>query len=274
MILGYFIIGLIYSMLRVIYHIICDRQTDVKLKIYIKNELVNFCDFFKQIIISKSLIAKVIAVILFFNTISSLLPFSTEIIDVYDDISSTIMYSLLIVLFVPKYDAECKNFPLVVLGFIYSVMLMYYYSGSAVYDIFYFTGYVVTDIWIYGYCVTIISYIVCIFTLSRFMDRVLPREEYLFLAILMLILLEFITYFGIGVFSEIEQYEAVTANLNIFEGITAIIDRGVFLSAQAQTAGKPTKEIIGYIFLNGSDLITMTIVFGYLIQKVVEKKNK
>ena len=53
----------------------------------------------------------------------------------------------------------------------------------------------------------------------------------------------------------------------IFGDITTIINQGIFIASQSQILERSTKEIWGYVILNGTDVLTVTAVLGYLLQK-------
>ena len=65
------------------------------------------------------------------------------------------------------------------------------------------------------------------------MERDLAKEEIIFLGMSMTTTLEFITYYGVGFFGEIRWYNPQDFEdiLNIFGDITAIINQGIFISA-------------------------------------------
>ena len=121
--------------------------------------------------------------------------------------------------------------------------------------------------WIYGYSVTIISYMVCLATLKGFMERKLSNEEIVLLGMTMLTTLEFITYYGIGFFSGSEVYNAKDYEGNPFGNITVVINRGIYIASQSQILERAPAEIWGYIILNGTDVLTVTVVLGYIVQK-------
>ena len=58
--------------------------------------------------------------------------------------------------------------------------------------------------------------------------------------------------------------------LNIFGDITTIINQGIFIASQSQILERTDSEIWGYIILNGTDVLTITVVLGYLVQKFME----
>lgn len=59
----------------------------------------------------------------------------------------------------------------------------------------------------------------------------------------------------------------------MFGDITTTINQGIFIALQSQILGRSPMEIWGYIILNGTDVLTITAVLGYLVQKFIENKN-
>ena len=144
-----------------------------------------------------------------------------------------------------------------------------------VFDIFYAIDSLKDGMWMYGYSITVISYVICIATLSRFMERDLSKQEIILLGMIMLTTLEFITYYGIGFFGGIKwyNYDPLTYEMSltdIFGDITTIINQGIFIASQSQILERSSSEIWGYIILNGTDVLTITVVLGYLVQKFME----
>ncbi len=182
------------------------------------------------------------------------------------------MYFLLIIIFAPQEDPLNKEFPVEIFGFTYSVIFMFYSAGVLVFDIFYANNFLKENMWIYGYIVTVISYVICIATLSRFMERNLTKQEIILLGMIMMTTLEFIVYYGIGFFGGIKWYHHDPLfDTSIFGDITTIINQGIFLASQSQILERSSAEICGYIILNGTDVLTITVVLGYLVQKFMEK---
>lgn len=95
----------------------------------------------------------------------------------------------------------------------------------------------------------------------------------------MMMTLEFIVYYGIGFFGGIKwyTYEILTYEtyefslLEIFGDITSIINQGIVIASQSQLSDISLSDIWGYIILNGADMLTVTVVVGYLVQKFMEK---
>ena len=110
---------------------------------------------------------------------------------------------------------------------------------------------------------------------EKFKDRDLSREGIVLLGMIILTTLEFITYYGIGFFGGTAwyKYNVLDFEANIFGDITKIISQGIFISAQTQILGKSAMEIWGFIILNGTDVLTITAVLGYLMQKFIESKD-
>ena len=91
---------------------------------------------------------------------------------------------------------------------------------------------------------------------------------------MMLTILEFITYYGIGFFSGVkwygvEWYDPKLYEDNIFVDITDVINQGLFIASQSQILERSPMEVWGNILLNGTDVLTITAVFGYLMQKFI-----
>ena len=87
----------------------------------------------------------------------------------------------------------------------------------------------------------------------------------------MLTTLEFITYYGIGFFGGLQWYKpAVFDEEAIFGDIMSIINQGIFIASQSQILERSAMEIWGYIILNGTDVLTITVVLGYLLQKFMD----
>ena len=98
----------------------------------------------------------------------------------------------------------------------------------------------------------------------------------------MMLTLEFIVYYGVGFFGGIkwytydilttEMYDTYEFNIaEIFGDITSIINQGIVLASQSQLEEIALSDIWGYIILNGTDMLTVTVVVGYLVQKFMEK---
>ena len=198
-----------------------------------------------------------------------------KILNIFESSLSTINFFLFAVVFTPQENPSQKEFPVEIFGFIYSVIFMFYSAGTLIFDIFYTNNSFEENVWIYGYVVTIISYIICISTLKGFMERDLSKEEIIFLGMSMMTALEFITYYGIGFFGGIKWYNPQDFEnnvFNVFGDITNIINQGIFIASQSQILERSAVEIWGYIILNGTDVLTITVVLGYLVQKFMEHK--
>ena len=98
----------------------------------------------------------------------------------------------------------------------------------------------------------------------------------------MMLALEFIVYYGVGFFGGIKwyTYEILTSEtydtyefslVEIFGDITSIINQGIVLASQSQLEEISLSDIWGYIILNGTDMLTVTVVVGYLVQKFMEQ---
>jgi len=226
-------------------------------------------------VVSNTKKIKFIVVIMVSLIILPLTPLQLEIEFIFEDLLSTITFFVLVIIFAPQENPSDKGFPVEIFGFIYSIIFMYYSAGVLVFDVFYAIDSLKDDMWIYGYSITVISYVICIATLSRFMERELSKQEIILLGMIMLTTLEFITYYGIGFFGGIKwyNYDPLAYEfdiLNIFGDITTIINQGIFIASQSQILERSASEIWGYIILNGTDVLTITVVLGYLVQKFME----
>jgi len=274
--LGYFIMGMIFLVLRFFYHILPKKSSQNNLLRAIKEDFAILYAYAKQIVISNSKKCKIIAAIMVCLIILPLTSLQIEIEHVVEDFLSTIMFFVLVIIFAPQENPSERGFPVEIFGFIYSIIFMYYSAGVLVFDIFYAIDSLKEDMWIYGYSITVISYVICIATLSRFMERELSKQEIIILGMIMLTTLEFITYYGIGFFGgEIKTFtydplEYEMSISNIFGDITGTINQGIFIASQSQILERTPSEIWGYIILNGTDVLTITVVLGYLVQKFME----
>ena len=277
--LGYCLMGLIFLVLRFFYHILPKKRLQNNLVSEVKKDLITLYSYAKQIVVSNPTKSKFIFVIMICLIILPMTPLQIEIEYIFEDFLSTIMFFALVIVFAPQENPTEKGFPVEIFGFIYSIIFMYYSAGLLVFDTFYVIDSLQEDMWIYGYSITMISYVLCIATLSRFMERVLSKIEIIFLGMIMLTTLEFITYYGIGFFGGIKfyNYDPLEYELNLFNmfgDITTIINQGIFIASQSQILERAPSEIWGYIILNGTDVLTVTVVLGYLVQKFMEMNSK
>ena len=269
-VLGYFVMGLIFLVWRLFYHVLNKNKLIPELK----NDFANLYAYDRQIILSNPIKFKIIALIIIIFIILMMTPLKIEIIDLFDSSLSAIIYFILVIIYAPQENPTSKEFPVEIFGFIYSIVLMYCSAGIFVIDFFEKDSSFDENMWIYGYSVVLISYVICIATLSNFMERNLSKLEIIFVGMIMMTVLEFMTYYGIGFFGVIEFYDPQTFENSIFEVIMAIINQGIFLASQSQILERSTKEICGYIILNGTDVLTVTAVLGYVLQKFMGINNE
>ena len=261
---GYFVMGLIFLIVR-FFMMICLKRVP-NLILAVKNDFAKVYDYYRRIILSNPIKIKVVVVIISSFIISvQLMSFSSATLDILDPAMSTITYFIMLTIFAPPKELLSKEFPVEIFGFIYSILLMYLSAGTLIVETFLTNNFDET-MWIYGYGVTLISYIICIATLSRFMDRDLSRLEIIFVGMVMMTVLEFITYYGIG-FCGASEYDYEIFESSIPEVITTIINQGIFIASQSQILERSAKEVWGYIILNGTDVLTVTAVLGYALQK-------
>ena len=273
--LGYCLMGLIFLVLRFVYHVLPKKSLRKNFIHAVKNDFIILYDYVKQIILSNQKKSKFIFVMMVCLTVLPMTPLQIEIEFVVEDFLAVIMFLVLVIIFAPQENPTEKGFPVEIFGFIYSIILMYYSAGVLVFDTFYLIDSLKENMWIYGYSVTVISYVICIATLSRFMERDLSKQEIILLGMIMLTTLEFITYYGIGFFGGIKwhDYNPLEYEFNVldlFGDITTIINQGIFIASQSQILERTPSEIWGYIILNGTDVLTITVVLGYLVQKFME----
>ncbi len=93
-------------------------------------------------------------------------------------------------------------------------------------------------------------------------------QEIILLGMIMLSTLEFITYYGVGFFSGLKLYDPSAFEANIFGDFTRIINQGIFVASKSQILERTPMEIWGYVILNGTDVLTVTVVLGYVFQKI------
>lgn len=275
-IIGYFMMGLAFLIIRLFQHILSEKISINDLAQAVKNDLLSLYSYVKKIVLSNLQKVKFIFVMMIWLVILPLTPIKLEIEYVIEDFVCLLMFFALVILFAPKENHEKKGFPVEIFGFIYSIIYMYYSAGVLVFDIFYATDAPKDEMYMYGYIITVISYVICIATLSRFMERELAKQEIILLGMIMLTTLEFITYYGIGFFGGFKylNYDVVEYEFHIFDifgDVTATINQGIFIASQSQILERSAGEIWGYVILNGTDVLTVTVVLGYLVQKFMEK---
>lgn len=259
--------GLMFLVWRLFCHILNKK----KLLPALRDDLANLYAYDREIIVSNPIKIKIIVVIIACFIISLMMPIEEEIISLLDCGLSTIIYFLMVVIYAPHEDPTNKEFPVEIFGFIYSIVLMYCSAGEFVIDFFETNNSFNENTWICGYIVVLISYVICIATLSNFMERNLTRREIIFVGMIMMSVLEFMTYYGIGFCGGMESYDPKISENSILEGIMTIINQGIFIASQSQILERSTKEICGYIILNGTDVLTITAVLGYVLQKFMGK---
>ena len=273
MILGYLVMVLIFLIVRFFHHVLPRSSPQDDLLHAVKKDFVSLYVYTKQLILSHPKIIKVLLAIMAMLLVLPSLPYKVEILYVIYDALAMVMYLLLVIIFAPKGNETQKGLPVEIFGFTYAVILMFYHAGSVVYGVFFINDFFREDMWIYGYIVTIISYVVCIATVRGFMERKLSIEEIVLLGMIMLTTLEFITYYGIGFFSGMDYYdvEESYADSEFFENITVVINHGIYVASQSEILKRNSMEVWGNIILNGTDVLTITAVLGYVMQKFMEK---
>ncbi len=271
--LGYLAIGLILLVFRFFYHILPRKGSGNNPIPAIKNDITNFFAYARQTFVSNPKIFRTVIILMAILTVLAIPP-DTVLLTILETSLSMILYFLLAIVFLPSENSQSKGFPMEIFAFIYSVVFMFYSAGTSLFEIFFTTGFYTDYMWIYGDIITIISYVVCIATLRRFMERDLSTVEITLLGLMMMTTLEFITYYGVGFFNGIEWYDPKDFESNIFGDVTAIINQGIYLASQSQILERSPIQIWGYIILNGTDGLTITAVLGYLVQKFFGNLSK
>ena len=273
---GYFMMGLIFLVVRFFYRVLPKKTSQKNLVRAVKDDLTALYAYAKQIAVSNPRKSKTVVVLIVCLIILPMTPLPNEIEYTIEDFLSAIMFLMLVIIFAPREKPLGKGLPVEVFGFIYSIIFMYYSAGCLLFDAFYLADSLKEDMWMYGYGITMISYVICISTLSRFMEHELSKQEIILLGMIMMTTLEFITYYGVGFFSNIIGYnynpfEFEMTLSDIFGDITSIVNQGIFIASQSQILERTPTEIWGYVILNGTDVLTITAVLGYLVQKFMEK---
>lgn len=283
LVLGYVVMGLIFLISRLVYRVLTKNISQNNIVSAIRADWISLYDYAKQIVVSNPKKAKIVAVIMVLLIILLIMPFRIELeYSTEESFLGTIMFAMFMIVFTPKDDPSNTGFPVEIFGFIYSVFFMFYCASNFVIDIFYANEALRNDMWIYVYIVTLISYSICITFLSQFIKRDVSKQEIILLGILMMMTLEFIVYYGVGFFGGIKwyTYEILTTEMygtyefsitEIFGDITSIINQGIVLASQSQLDEIALSDIWGYIILNGKDMLTVTVIVGYLVQKFMEQ---
>ena len=278
--LGYVLMGLIFLIVRLFYHILTKNRSQDDLVRAIRGDCISLYNYAKQIVVSNPKKAKIVAVIMVCLIILLVMPFRMELeYSTEESFLGTIMFTMFMIVFTPKDDPSNTGFPVEIFGFVYSVIFMFYSASYLVIDVFYANETLKDDMWIYGYIVTMISYGICITFLSQFIKRDISKQEIILLGLVMMMTLEFIVYYGVGFFGGIKwyTYDILTYEtyefslMEIFGDITSIINQGIVLASQSQLDDIALSDIWAYIILNGTDMLTVTVVVGYLVQKFMEK---
>ena len=254
--LGYFAMGLIFLALRCFYHLYKKNPL-----LAMKKDFFNLCAYYKKIIFSNPTKFKIIGGLIIIFSVAATL----QIVN--------------LIIFAPQNNFQQKNFPVEIFGFIYSIVLMYGSAGELLVEIFSANNLFHEDIWIYGYGIVIISYLICMATVSKFMEHDLSRIEIIFIGMIMMTVLEFLTYYGIGFlcgmrFYNPEEFWNIFEKSGFLEWISIVINYGIYIASQSQILERDTPEILGYIILNGTDVLTVTAVLGYVLQKFMEIDSK
>ena len=177
--------GILCLVFRFFNHVLPQKRLHHNIFQVLKNDMPVVYACAKEFISSHRKLVKIVFIIVAADIILSIFTIPVEIMDSIDDILMAILFCLLVIIFAPQEGSNQKGFPYEVFGFTYSVILMFYWLGSSVVDIFYLNPFLSEEMWRYGYGITLISYVVCIATLGRFMDRDLSKLEIVFLGMIM-----------------------------------------------------------------------------------------
>ena len=176
---GYIFMGLCFIILRFFYHALHIKNLQ-KFFQEINTDFINLFNYAKKIILSNPKKFKIIFAILVGLIILPITALDIKILNIFESGLSTINFFILVIIFSPQKNLLQKEFPVEIFGFIYSVIFMFYSAGTFIFDIFYVNNSFEENVWIYGYIITIISYIICISTLKNFMERAVSRTEIIF----------------------------------------------------------------------------------------------
>ena len=131
-VLGYFVMGLIYLVWRLFYHVWSKNNLISALK----NDFAELYAYDREIILSNHIKIKIIVAIIACIIVSTLMPLEIEIISLLDCALSSIIYFLMLIIYSPQKNPTSKEFPVEIFGFIYSMVLMYCSAGEFVIEIF------------------------------------------------------------------------------------------------------------------------------------------
>ena len=122
---GYFVMGLIFLILRFFYHILPKKSLHKNLLHAVKGDLVILYNYVKQIILSNPKKIEFIVVMMVCLVILPMTPLRLEIEFIVEDFFSAIMFFALVIIFAPKEHPADRGFPVEIFGFIYSIIFMY-----------------------------------------------------------------------------------------------------------------------------------------------------
>ena len=270
--LGYFVLCAIFLISRFFYHLFKKNPVNS-----LKNDFINLINYLKNIFSNNHNKFKIIGGLIFILIIAAILKIKYLII--FDDFIASTIFFIMMIIFAPQNNSNQNKFPVEIFGFIYSIVLMYCSAGEFIVEICSANNLFNENIWIYGYLIIIISYLICMATVSKFMEHDLSRIEIIFIGMIMMTVLEFLTYYGIGFLCGIKFYKPedlfnIFEKSNILEWISIIINQGIYVASQSQILERSTDEILGYIILNGTDVLTVTAVLGYVLQKFMGVDSK
>ena len=132
--LGYFVMGLIFPVVRFFYRILQKNFSRNNLVRAVRNDFLILYAYAKQIIVSNPKKFKTVGAIMICLVILPLTPLQIEIEYIIEDFLAAIMFFLLVVVFAPQENSSDEKFPVEIFGFIYSIIFMYHSAGNLVLD--------------------------------------------------------------------------------------------------------------------------------------------
>ena len=123
--LGYFLMGLIFLILRFFYHILPKKSFHDNIIHAVKADCVLLNNYVRQTILSNRKAFKIVAVTMIVLIILPNLPLQIEIEYVIEDFFCTLLFLMLVIVFAPQKKPSRKGFPVEIFGFIYSIIFMY-----------------------------------------------------------------------------------------------------------------------------------------------------
>ena len=110
--LGYVLMGLIFLIVRLFYHILTKNRSQDDLVRAIRGDCISLYNYAKQIVVSNPKKAKIVAVIMVCLIILLVMPFRMELeYSTEESFLGTIMFTMFMIVFTPKDDPSNTGFP-------------------------------------------------------------------------------------------------------------------------------------------------------------------